>query len=221
MKHLPAFLLAACSLAVHAQSSCSSDGQPVPAALLERFTNADCAGCWIDPATPKAARGDLALDWMVPGTKGDDAPMSAVALQDAATRLQSLGQPVPGVTAFLPRKPRTASQPLRVALGQPYNDYIGVSMEFRAATRGPWTAWLVLVETLPAGTEGSVVERNLVRNALQVEWRRPASGKLVESRAMSLPEGIKPERLRVAGWVEDSAGRIGAMAVSACPPPKK
>ena len=36
--------------AAHAQSSCASDGQPRPVALLERFINADCAACWAGSA---------------------------------------------------------------------------------------------------------------------------------------------------------------------------
>lgn len=218
MKYPVVLLLAAASLAAQAQSSCSSDGVPGPAGLLERFTNADCAACWIATDTPKAARGDLALDWVLPGNKGDDAPMSAVASNDALTRLEALQLPVPGVTAFPPRKPRAGGQGLRVAHGQPVNEYLGVSIEFKPTTPGPWTAWLVLVETLPAGTEGSPVERNLVRNLLQLDWKRPAAARagLSESRSMFLPEGSRPERLRVAGWVQDGAGRITAMAVSRC-----
>ena len=223
MKYLVVSLLAAASLAAHAQSSCSSDGVAAPAGLLERFTNADCAACWIATDTPKVAKGDLALDWVLPGSKGDDAPMSAVASNDALTRLEALQLPVPGVTAFpprAPRTPRTGGQRLRVALGQPVNEYLGVSIEFKPTTAGPWTAWLVLVETLPAGTEGSPMERNLVRNVLQVDWKRPAAARagLSESRSMFLPEGSRPERLRVAGWVQNGAGRIAAMAVSRCPP---
>ena len=58
-------------------SSCSSDGQPTPTALFERFINADCETCWRDPSTPIAAPGTLALDWIVPGTLGEDAPLAA------------------------------------------------------------------------------------------------------------------------------------------------
>jgi len=218
MKYPVVSLLAAASLAAHAQSSCSSDGVPAPAGLLERFINADCAACWIATDTPKVAKGDLALDWVLPGSKGDDAPMSAVAGNDALARLEALQLPVPGVTAFPPRKPRAAGQILRVAHGQPVNQYLGVSIEFKPTAPGPWTAWLALVETLPAGTEGTPVERNLVRNVLQVDWKRPATARagLSESRSMLLPEGARPERLRVAGWVQDRAGRITAMAVSRC-----
>jgi hypothetical protein len=33
---------------------------------------------------------------------------------------------------------------------------------------------------------------------------------------MSIPEGAKPERLRVVGWVEDARGRVVAAAQSRC-----
>ncbi|MGZ5787668.1 MAG: hypothetical protein ACXWJM_17280, partial [Ramlibacter sp.] len=78
-------LLSLCAFAsaAAAQSLCSSDGQPQPVALLERFINADCEACWSDPATPKAGPHELALDWVLPGAKGDDAPLSPVARRDA------------------------------------------------------------------------------------------------------------------------------------------
>ncbi|MDZ4145061.1 MAG: hypothetical protein U1D29_11115, partial [Burkholderiales bacterium] len=56
--------------ALHAQSSCSSDGQTAPVVLLDRVINADCAACWSDPATPRPTRGQLALDWIAPGSQG-------------------------------------------------------------------------------------------------------------------------------------------------------
>ncbi|MES3002032.1 MAG: hypothetical protein V4787_15175, partial [Pseudomonadota bacterium] len=69
-----ATLLAAVAapLAARAQSSCSSDGQPRPAALLERFIGADCESCWSDAKARRAGRNEIAIDWIVPGVKGDD-----------------------------------------------------------------------------------------------------------------------------------------------------
>ena len=109
-----------------------------------------------------------------------------------------------------------------MAHGLPFNDYIGASIELKPASGGPWKAWLLLVETIPPGTEGTPVERNLVRNVLQPAWddvphqRREES--LLESRPMSIPEGANPERLRVVGWVEDARGQIVAVAQSRCRP---
>ena len=89
-----AALLATGALA-QAQSFCASDGQPRPVQLMERFINADCSSCWADPATPQAGAGQMALDWVVPGRAGEDAPLSAVASRDAQERLQALGRPEP------------------------------------------------------------------------------------------------------------------------------
>lgn len=213
--------------AAQAQSFCASDNQHKPVQLMERFINANCAGCWADTATPQAAAGTVAIDWVAPGDKGDDAPLSAVATRDSLARLAALNEKLPTLTST-----RTSAvgglrgSQLRVAHGLPVNDYIGASIELRpvpaAAKKQTWTAWLTLVETLPAGTEGSPVERNLVRNLLQTEWdgRKPlAKGDLnrfFDARSMALPQGANAERLRVIGWVQDPKGKVLAAAESRC-----
>jgi hypothetical protein len=209
-----------------AQSFCASDGQPRPAALVERFINADCADCWTDPATMPADRGAVALDWVLPGGRGEDAPLSAVATRDALKRLQALGTPPPARSLALrtPREGRAGA--LRVAHGLPVAGYLGASIAFtgpagRAAGQ-PWSAWLALVEALPAGTEGSPVPRNLVRNLLQLPWdgrnllSKQERLKFFESRPMDIPAGTNTGRLRVIGWVQDAQGRIVAAAQSRC-----
>ena len=204
------------------QSFCASDGVPRPAALLERFISADCESCWSDAKTARPGRGELALDWIVPGNRGDDAPLSAAASRDSLARLQALGRKPPVQADTSRQKAARDGRKLRVAHGLPFDNYIGTSIEFKPANGGPWKAWLLLVETIPAGTEGTPVERNLVRNALQPSWdtARPLSKeeqkRLLESRPMSIPEGANPERLRVVGWVEDARGQIVALAQSRC-----
>jgi len=220
--------LLADSASVQAQSVCSSDGQPRPVALLERWMDADCQSCWTDRATPAARPGDAILDWVLPSAKGEEAALSAVARQDGLQRLQALGRP----PATEPFDQRTAVQPvagsLRVAHGLAFNGYVGTSIGFtprtpktanKAADGGPWRSWLVLVEVLPAGTEGSPVARQLVRNLLQTDWpaHAPAAA-LREARSMHLPEGSDPQRLRLIGWVENSHGRVVAAAQSRCTP---
>lgn len=215
---LPATLLAAllAPLSAWAQSSCSSDGQPRPVALLERFINADCASCWSDPQARNTQRGEVALDWIVPGSRGDDAPLSAAATRDSLARLQALGRQAPPQADQAAQR-AVGKRTLRVAHGMPFNDYIGTSIEMKPAARGPWTAWLALVETIPVGTEGTAVERNLVRNLLQVPWQAtPAPARLLESRSMLLAQGVQADRLRVIGWVEDAKGRIHGIAQSVC-----
>ncbi len=205
-----------------AQSSCSSDGQPRPVALLERFINADCESCWADPGVQRPARGELALDWIVPGSRGDDAPLSAAASRDSLARLEALGRAAPVQSETSRRPAARGGRALRVAHGLAFNGYVGASIELKPGGGGPWKAWLLLVETLPAGTEGTPVARNLVRNALQPSWdgsrslSRQEQRRLFESRPMSIPEGADPKRLQVVGWVEDARGRIRAIAQSRC-----
>jgi hypothetical protein len=225
-KPSPCLLFAACLLTLaaagaRAQSSCSSDGQPRPVGLLERFISADCESCWGDAGAPRPARGELALDWIVPGSKGDDAPLSAAASRDGIARLDALRRPAP-TQADASRKKTAGGRHLRVAHGLAFNGYIGASIELKPGSGGPWNAWLVLVETIPAGTSGTPFERNLVRNVFQPSWdqSRPLSKKerqrLYEARPMAIPEGANPQRLRVVGWVEDARGQVVAAAQSQC-----
>lgn len=212
-----------------AQAACSSDGTPRPVAVFERFVSADCEACWSDPATPApSAQGKaLVLDWIVPGRLGDDAPLSAAATNDALARLDMLARPVPQRTDV---HVDTAAQPsaakLRVAHGQPFNDYLGTSIAFTPARgtrqRGPWSFHLLLVESVPAGTDGSAVARNVVRNMLNGMWdaRNELSKKEQSSwkdmRPVRIPEGAQPQRLRMVGWVQDAQGRVVAAAQSTC-----
>jgi hypothetical protein len=225
-KASPAALLLALAVAgAQAQSSCDSDGQPQPAGLLERFVSADCGDCWNDAATPRPRRGEVALDWIVPGGKGDDAPLAAAASRDSLARLEALKRAAPERADASHRRAAPSGHALRVAHGLAFNGYVGASIELKPGRGGPWQAWLLLVETLPAGTEGSPVARNLVRNVLQPAWDGEAplskaqQRRLFESRPMSIPEGADPKRLRVVGWVEDARGRIRAIAQSRCAAP--
>ena len=84
-------LLSAITPAI-AQSVCSSDGQTPPLRVLERFTSADCATCWSEPATALPRPGTVVLDWVLPGAQGEEAALSAVASPDALLRLEALGQ---------------------------------------------------------------------------------------------------------------------------------
>jgi hypothetical protein len=233
-----AALIASClaTSVVRAQSTCSSDGQRPSTALLERFISADCATCWANAAaTPKARAGELALDWIVPSPQGDDAPLSAAASRDASDRLETLQQSPPATTTSLNHKIAASPFNLRVAHGVALGGYMGASIELKARPgsalpRQPLTAWLLLVEQVPKGTDGTPVARNLIRNALKSPWninsslstseqltKQPLSPKrLYESRPMSIPVGANPDRLQVIGWVEDAKGRVIAGAGSLC-----
>lgn len=214
----------------HAQAGCSSDGAARPAVILERFMSADCAECWTS-ATPAAADGSrtVVLDWIVPGTAGDDAPLSAAATRDGLLRLVDLGRPVHLATDV--HVAAVASPPqghIRVASGPPINDYLGASIAWRppSGNASPSVAWhytLLLVEAIAPGSEGSDAGRNLVRNMLRGTWNnavplsRNKRGEWVEMRAMRIPEGARPERLFMVGWVEAAAnGQALAVARSVC-----
>lgn len=210
-----------------AQSACTSDDQPAPTGLMERFINADCADCWTDAQTPRPAPRTLALDWIAPGSQGDDAPLSTAARRDSLYRLQALGRALPPQSDATTHAVQSGRYRVRVGHGLPINNYVGASVQVlpgkaKRQPDGGWTTWLVLVETVPAGTEGSPVERNLVRNSFQASWNGPEMLSKGEQkpapdiRPMQIPEGSNPERLRVVGWLEDGQGRVHALAQSAC-----
>ena len=215
--------------AAHAQPAvCSSDGQPVPVALLERFISADCASCWQDSATPVALPRHMAIDWIVPGTQGDDAPLSAAAARDALTRLAATAQPSPTGSAHTVTnvRPGQIRGTLRVAHGLALNGYVGAAIAYQPPKdqlhSGTLTAWLLLTEAIPAGTEGTPVPRQLARNLFMAEWRSSALAKgrarWQASPVMGIPEGTDPTRLTVVGWVQDAEGRVLAAAQSRCKP---
>ena len=209
--------------ATWAQSFCASDGQPTPAALVERFISADCATCWSEPQTTRLHPQAILIDWIVPSERGDEAPLSAAASRDALTRLAHLKQVIP-VDTLVTTHPVTGARPysLRVAHGLPINDYVGTSIEMKPAQPGHWSVWLLLVETIPAGTEGSSLERRLARNLFKTEWTQPRTkdktlpSGAMESRPLNIPVGANPDNLSVLGWVEDRQGRIGSIALSRC-----
>ena len=213
----PLFLLLALPVAAHAL--CTSDAVPQPGALLERFVNADCADCWHDRTTPEPAAGTLAIDWIVPGRQGEDSPLGAAALDEAADRLAALGRATPPRTDAVFQRRAGPALPLRLAQGESINDYIGASIELARPGRESWQAWLLLVESLPAGTEGSPVARNLVRNVFRPEaWQAPRSAgtALAENRAMQIHEGAQPARLRLVAVVADARGQIRGIARTRC-----
>jgi hypothetical protein len=51
--------------------------------LVDRFISADCADCWTRQPALRAGPRAVALDWIVPGTQQEDAPLSAAASRDA------------------------------------------------------------------------------------------------------------------------------------------
>lgn len=239
MKLLTALVVGLNALSAWGQS-CSSDGQPRPTQWSERFFNADCESCWSQVDNGSRKPGELVLEWIVPSAKGDEAPLSAAASRDGLARLQMLGASAVAATAAsdlaTSAESQSASAPrfstivqrqngvrLRVAHGLRVVNYVGASIELRVKqAKGPWTAVLLLVEDIPAGTAGTPIERHLVRNMQVTEWNTPPTGKTAtqrrwfDSRPMSLPEGTQFERLRVMGWVQDSSGRVVVAGMGKC-----
>jgi hypothetical protein len=223
-------ILTGCALLAplaQAQSFCASEGQATPTALLERFMNADCEACWGQVPPDKSTPQALALDWIVPSTRGDDAPLSAAASRDALVRLDALGMRAPQSTqAISTPAPLRPDFSLRVGHGLPVGGYLGTSIELKISpgsrVPGDLSAWLVLIEAIPAGLEGTPVERNLVRNVLSLNWgeleqlTNKEQLSFREMRPLSIPTGTTPERLRVVGWVQDARGQVLTAAQSVC-----
>lgn len=216
---------------VQAQSSCASDAQTTPLLLQEHFISADCEACWKSPTDMQPPNGAISLDWIVPSDLGEAAPLSVAASRDALMRLQALGQPRPKAQTQSSRPVMAlASSGLRVAHGLALGGYLGASIEFKINSGDPdarqlptaFNAYLVLIEGIPAGSDGTPIARNLVRNVLRLQWHPTAQSSKSESlrfyelRPLSIPQGATPERLRVVGWIQDAGGQILSAAQSVC-----
>jgi len=227
-RDLLAVALSACAAhGAWAQSLCSSDGRATPTRLVERFVSADCEACWSAPQMLRTDPQALTIDWIVPTDLGDDAPLSAAATRDAQMRLDTLRRAAPSTSAVMATTVhRSRANQLRVAHGPAIGHYTGAIIELRttvkAGTQQPLSAWLILVETIPAGSDGTPLERKLVRNVLVATWGEPDHAPLAgsylyrELRPMNIPQGAKPERLRLVGWVQNAQGRILSAAQSVC-----
>lgn len=204
-----------CAAAKPVASTCPAARAPVH----EVFVPADCAACWA-AADPQAAPAGWRLDWIVPTT--DQAPLAAAALPEAAQRAER------AALATLPKAtlPKTALRPgprLRVASGPAWKGYFGVQITLQAPAGQPWpadaTAWVALVEQVPAGADGSTIARALVRSvAGPLPVHGPAPGRpLSHLQAMRWPDTAQPTRLQARAWVEAADGRLLAMAADHCP----
>lgn len=215
---LGAGLLAGAAVGSAVLAACPGPGAP----LAERFIAADCTGCWAAADAPTAAGWQL--DWITP--VDDNAPMAGAALTDAGDRLQRTGAAIP--TAEAPRLLRRSSvqaRPglsMRVGAGPAWRGYFGLQLSLLAPPRTVWpagtTAWLALVELLPAGSEGNAAPRALVRSVagpLPLDSAVPGQ-RLTHLRALRWPETAQPERLQARAWLESADGRILAMAADRC-----
>lgn len=219
-----AALLSVAAGAVHAQ--CASGGAPAPRLLVERFISADCATCWSEPRSALSPAGDaLVLDWIVPTAQGDAAALAPAELPEAEARLAELGRIVPAETdAYISDLPARPAARLRISSGLPVGDYMGVTLRLRAPARAAalYRIHTVMYEAVPAGTDNTPIARNVVRNAFESAWNKRIQlskkehEEWLEVRAMRIPDGAQPERLRMLVWVQDDAGHILATAQPRC-----
>jgi hypothetical protein len=199
----------------------SADCAAIHAAVVERFIGADCADCWARSPATLPQPGQWLLDWIVPSARGDDAPLSPAAPGEASARARRAtgaalaeGASVEHASA---RRSATALR-LSVVAGPAWNGYFGVQLDASGALPKGSMAWIALVESVGAGTDGTPVARQLVRTvAGPFELPELRSGRPARVlQAMRWPETSKPERLRARAWIERPDGRMLAMAGERC-----
>ncbi|WP_280152557.1 hypothetical protein [Piscinibacter sp. XHJ-5] len=201
-------------LAAAASPSCDA---PAPQVFLERFVPADCEACW-QRATPRdrGAR-QLVLDWIVPA--GDAAPLASAALPEAARRVGTAARETQWRSTSL----RRAGAPqLRIADGPGWNGYVGLRLVVtrRDAVPPDAVAYAALVERVPAGSEGTPVDRQLVRAVIGPLGlgELAASSTLEHMSAVRLPDIERPDRLGSVAWIETAQGKVIAAAQSCAAP---
>jgi len=193
------------------------------AALFERFISAECSACWTDAATPVAGSDAWLLDWIVPSARGDQAPLSPAAPDEAAARARrvlntGVNDNDARTTVHRTSARTTSAAKLTVASGPAFNGYFGVQIDGRGRAPVDSGVWVALVESVPAGTDGTLVPRQLVRTvAGPFRPHELGSGKAWRVlQAMRWPETAKPERLLARAWIERADGRLVAMAGERC-----
>ncbi|HEY6512530.1 MAG TPA: hypothetical protein VI032_11150 [Burkholderiaceae bacterium] len=191
------------------------------APVLERFISAECEACWTDASVAQPGSNEWLLDWIVPSARGDEAPLSSAAPAEAAARARRVlkAEPASDRASVQRSAARTeAGWQLRVSSGPAWSGYFGVQVDASGRANAGAAAWVALVETVAAGTDGSAVPRQLVRTLsgpfTSVELRSGKPWRHLQ--AMRWPETAKPARLHARAWIEDAAGRIVAMAGEPC-----
>jgi hypothetical protein len=218
---LGAGLLGAAAAAL-AQPAAAPDCPRAGAAVVERFISADCADCWSAADVAAAPPGSWLFDWIPHTNAGTDAPLAAAANNEAKERAQRAGGPSPtGAQSLTVRStlPHSAGLKLNVQSGPAWNGYFGLRLEARGRVPAGSSAWLALVELIPANAEGSVAERQLVRSVagpLPLDALR-AGRATSHLRALRWPETAQPTRLQARGWIEAPDGALLAIATDRCP----
>ena len=186
---------------------------PAPLRLVERFMSANCESCWAAQGVKSEAKRTVVLDWIAPA--GGAASLAAGAVHEATARAGALTS---SATALRFTTLNTAAPRLRIADGPAWNGYIGLQLTVDRRGRLPdgAVAYIALVERVAAGSEGSAIERQLVRNVvgpLSLE-ELAATTPVRHFRAMRLPEGAQADKLASVAWVESAGGNVIAATQS-------
>ena len=178
-----------------------------PLRLVERFMSADCERCWAAKDAAKLDARTMVLDWIVPA--GDASPMAVVAVGEATTRA---GAMTANATQQRSTLLKTTAPRLRIADGPAWNGYIGLQLTVHRNAPLPEgsVAYMALVERVAAGSEGSDVARQLVRNVvgpLSLEELATTSP-VRHFRAMRLIDAAQTDKLASVAWVESAQGQV-------------
>lgn len=189
----------------------------IPQRVIERFIDADCEACWSAPAEAAAPNGAWVMDWITPGARGSEAPLALAALEEARARRDAVHalKPLPASGEAEWRLPARPPLRLTVAGGPAWNGYLGLQLHVRGSAPAGAHAYLALVEDLPAEAEGNANARRLVRAVAGPITLGTAPAR--ELRALRIPEGADPERLRGMAWWVDRDERLLGIAAEGCP----
>jgi hypothetical protein len=193
--------------------------------VLERFVPAECPACWRSAPPPLKSSDQqpaMAIDWLVPGTSPPIGVLASAALPEAAARARRAGGIKPDEVLSVGHPlPLRESLSLRVADGVAWNGYMGISLHVVRAGRAGvlpqgLSAYVALVEKVPACEDGTLVERRLVRTLVgPLALTTPTPSQPVEHRmATRVPDMRQPERLTAVAWIENPRGQIVAAAPS-------
>ncbi|MBN9203372.1 hypothetical protein [Methylibium petroleiphilum] len=189
-----------------------------PRQVIERLMSSDCEACWTGASARPLPRSTWVLDWIEPGAAGADAPLAAGALPESAARRRALATaaPVDGTQEFRWPIARRPAVRLTVGGGPAWNGYLGLQLQASGKLPEGAEVYLALVENIPAGSDGSPIERRLVRGVagplvLDADGRRST-----QWRALRIPDGAKPERLQGMAWWVDREAQLRGIALEAC-----
>jgi hypothetical protein len=207
------------AMALSASVACSALAKPVckvpaPLRLVERFMSADCETCWAAQGAKGESKRNVVLDWIVPAA--DTSPLAAGAVSEATARAGAL---TASSTVQRSTPLQTAAPRLRIADGPAWNGYVGLQLTVNRRGKLPEgaVAYIALVERVAAGSEGSAIARQLVRNVVgPLSLEELATVTPVRHfRAMRLPDGAQAEKLASVAWVQSAEGRVIAATQSA------